>query len=81
MILHPFLAIGTPQGADWIILFVLVVLGPALWLGALLSCLRHEPSTGNTKIVWVLVVLLAFVVGPLLYLLVRRPQRIRDLGR
>ncbi len=46
-----------------------------LWLWALVECLTKESHEGNTRIVWVLVILLAPGVGALLYLLVRRPQR------
>ena len=52
-----------------------------LWPWALYDCLVHESSEGNTKIAWALAILLAPVVGALLYLLVRRPRRRYELGR
>jgi hypothetical protein len=42
----------------------------------LIDCLSNEPSEGNDKIVWSLLIVLLFVLGAVLYLLVRRPQRI-----
>jgi hypothetical protein len=76
----PFFAIGLPHGSEWILILALVLLGPVLWACALVSCLRNESSSGNTKIVWTLIILLVHVVGPIAYFLVRRPQRIRELG-
>jgi hypothetical protein len=52
-----------------------------LWIIALVDCLSHEPSEGNDKIVWLLVILFANGIGALIYLLVRRPQRISQYGR
>jgi hypothetical protein len=50
------------------------------WVWILIDCCTHEPSTGNDKIIWVLVIVLANGIGALIYYFVRRPQRIRDLG-
>jgi hypothetical protein len=52
-----------------------------LWVFALVDCLSNEPSNGNDKIVWILVILFASGIGALIYLLVRRPQRISQYGR
>lgn len=52
-----------------------------LWPWALYECLAKESSEGNTKIAWALAILLAPMVGALLYLVVRRPQRKYELGR
>ncbi len=52
-----------------------------LWPLALYECLVKESSEGNTKIVWALAILLAPFMGALLYLGVRRPQRIHELGQ
>ena len=40
-----------------------------------------EPSDGNDKIIWILVILFAFGLEPLIYWFVRRPQRIAEYGR
>ena len=65
---------------ELLILFVLLA-GTVLWIWALVDCLRNEPSQGNDKIVWALVIVLTHWLGGLLYLIVRRPKRIRELGR
>ncbi len=53
----------------------------ALWIWALVDCITKEPDKGNDKLIWVLVIVLANWIGALLYLLIRRPQRIREQGR
>jgi TRAP-type C4-dicarboxylate transport system permease small subunit len=82
--MHPVFA-WLPHGADWIYIlgfFLLVGLGGTiLWIAALLSCLKNESATDNTKVVWALVIALTHCLGAALYFLVRRPQRIRELGR
>lgn len=52
----------------------------ALAIWALVDCLKHEPSQGNEKIVWVLLIILTGGVGALLYMAIRRPTRIREFG-
>ena len=57
----------------------LVVL--AFWIWMLVDCIKNEPSEGNDKVVWVLVIALAGWLGALIYLFARRPARIRKFGR
>ena len=47
----------------------------------LVDCAQNEPSEGNTKIMWILIILFGLGVGPLIYFLVRRPERISMFGR
>lgn len=47
----------------------------------LVDCAMNEPSEGNTKLVWILIILFGLGVGPLIYFLVRRPERIASFGR
>ncbi len=67
------------------ILFVLVFAGLGLvafafWIWMLVDCVTKEPSEGNEKIVWVLIIVLLNWLGALIYLIVRRPQRIKQCG-
>jgi hypothetical protein len=59
----------------------LVLIPFAFWIWMLVDCLGREPSEGNEKLVWVLVLIFLNWLGALLYYFVRRPIRIRDLGR
>jgi len=47
----------------------------------LIDCATNEPSEGNDKIVWILVIVFTHGLGALTYLLVRRPERRRFYGR
>jgi len=55
--------------------------GTALWIWMLVDCATKEPAEGNEKIVWILVIVLTHWLGALIYLLVRRPNRIQQFGR
>ena len=52
-----------------------------LWVWMLVDCVSKEPSEGNSRIVWILVIILIPWIGALLYLLVRRPQRMQMYGK
>jgi len=70
----------------FILLFILAffgigVAGTILWIWTLIDCATKEPSEGNDKIIWILVIIFTHWVGSLIYLLVRRPQRFQMYGR
>jgi heme/copper-type cytochrome/quinol oxidase subunit 4 len=81
LLAHPLFAFGLPHGSEWIFIAVFFLLGPVLWIAALVSCIKNESSTDNTKVVWVVLIAVFQVFGALAYFLIRRPQRIRELGR
>ena len=60
---------------------VIGVAGTVFWIWMLIECLTKEPSTGNDKLIWALVIVFTHVVGAFIYLLVRRPERIRQVGQ
>jgi len=64
-----------------IFLFGLVFASIAFCIWMLVDCLKNEPSEGNDKIVWLLVILLLQGLGALIYFFVRRPERIKRFGR
>jgi hypothetical protein len=60
----------------WEILLLSSLLVPLiLWIIALVDCLKSEFS-GNNKLIWVIVILFFPVVGPILYFLMGRGQRL-----
>jgi predicted cation transporter len=59
---------------------VLGVGATILWIWMLIDCATKEPSDGNDKIIWMLVILFTHVIGALIYYFVRRPQRIHLYG-
>lgn len=59
----------------------IVVGGIVLWIWTLLDCIKNEPDQGNERIIWVVVIAVAQLVGAIIYLVARRPVRKRLLGR
>ena len=57
------------------------IFGTILWIWMLVDCLMNEPSEGNDKIIWVLVIILTHWIDALIYLLARRPKRIQLYGK
>ncbi len=52
----------------------------AFWLWMLIECATKESSTGNDKLIWVLILIFTHLLGALLYFFVRRPRRKAELG-
>lgn len=57
----------------------LVTLAFTCWM--LVECVTLEPTLGSERLIWVLIILFVPFVGPLLYYVVRRTERIRTYGR
>ena len=51
------------------------------WIWMLVDCAMNEPSEGNDKIVWIVIMLFTHLLGSLIYFIVRRPERRRVHGR
>ncbi|WP_417388014.1 PLDc N-terminal domain-containing protein [Gimesia sp.] len=64
-----------------LISMVLSLLFFVFWIWMLIDCVKYEPSTGNDKIIWVLVIVLLNGIGALLYYFIRRPERIKQTGQ
>jgi hypothetical protein len=60
---------------------LLAIAGTALWIWMLIECATKEPDTGNEKVTWILIIVLAQAIGALIYYFVRSPVRIRETGR
>jgi prolipoprotein diacylglyceryltransferase len=58
------------------LLFLLVaLLGFLFWLWMLVDCATNESDEGNTKIVWILIIVFTHIIGAAVYYFVRRSQR------
>ncbi|MGA3028561.1 MAG: PLD nuclease N-terminal domain-containing protein [Bryobacteraceae bacterium] len=69
-------------GALWaLIVFCLVVAVFAFWIWMIVDCATKEPNEGNEKLVWIVIIVFAQIVGALIYYFVRRPKRLAELGR
>ena len=50
----------------------------AFWVWMIVDCLRHESRAGHDRLVWVLVIVLAKLLGAAIYYFARyRPRRAR----
>jgi hypothetical protein len=52
----------------------------AFWIWMLVDCATKEPSAGNDKVIWILVIIFTHWIGALIYYLVRRPERKKLFG-
>jgi hypothetical protein len=59
----------------------LAILSTIFWIMTLVDCGVNEPSEGNEKIVWIIVIIFTHALGALIYRLVRRPERLRLYGK
>jgi len=59
---------------------VFVIGGTVFWVMMIIECAAKESSQGNTKLIWILIIVLTHWIGALIYYFVRRPQRIAELG-
>ena len=65
---------GFMFGPMELLIVLTLAVGAIFWVFVLVDCLRNEPSEGNDKLVWALVIVLTGALGALLYLIVRRPK-------
>lgn len=57
------------------------ILGTLFWIWMLIDCATREPSEGNDKLIWIIVIIFTHLLGALIYFLVRRPKRIEIYGK
>ena len=69
----PFMSLPAPT----VILSLAVTI---FWLWMLTDCASNEPSEGNDKLTWILIILFVPFFGSVVYYFVRRPQRIKSIG-
>jgi len=72
---------GVPEILIVLCVFAIVVVGTGFWIWMIVDCATKEAEVGNTKIVWILILIFTHFSGALVYFLVRRPQRQAELGR
>ncbi|HNQ89000.1 MAG TPA: PLD nuclease N-terminal domain-containing protein [Verrucomicrobiota bacterium] len=74
------------MGLDLIVLpifflgVLLAIAGTVFWIWMLVDCALHEPSEGNDKLVWIVIILFTHILGALIYFFARRPRRLRTGG-
>jgi membrane-associated phospholipid phosphatase len=59
----------------------LILLSSLFCIWMLIDCATKESDVGNTRVVWVIIVLFTHIIGAAIYYFVRRPQRLAELHR
>lgn len=67
--------------AAYVVVLVIGLGGLFLWVWTIIDCATKEPSEGNDKLVWIIVIVFTHLVGSLIYIFVRRPKRIQLYGQ
>ncbi len=57
-------------------LIPLIILQLALMIVAIIDLVRREHVTGNNKVVWIIVIVLVNIIGPIIYLVAGRKESI-----
>ena len=65
----------------WLIMAALSIASFGIWIWMLIDCITKEPSEGNDKLIWILVIVFTGVIGAAIYYFVRRPERIQNVGQ
>jgi hypothetical protein len=68
------------EGAFLLLFAALAIAGTVFWVVMIIECATREPSSGNEKLIWILIIIFTHWIGALVYYFVRRPQRIAELG-
>ncbi len=65
-----------------ITLSIILGIGTAVvWFWAIIECWCKEPTEGKDIILWSMIIVFMSFFGAVLYLVFRRPERIRKYGR
>lgn len=85
--MREFIRLLTVSSFGWLLVSLIVLLitvGIALtafWVWVLVEILTRETDENNTRLLWTLIVVFTGWLGAFIYLLIRRGERIRKLGR
>jgi len=73
--------VGLPELLILLVMTTFGTMGTIFWIWALIDCATKEPSEGNDKVIWILIILFTHFLGALLYILIRRPKRKELYGK
>ena len=68
------------MAAYMVVCAVFAVLWLAIWIWALVDALRNPTLTDTMRLVWMLVIIFAPVIGALLYLVMARSRGAKPIG-
>ncbi len=64
----------------FLVILPVVLLAMVFWIWMLVDCATKEPSAGNDKMIWILIIVFTHWIGALIYYFVRRPERKKQFG-
>lgn len=73
--------VGLPELLILLVMTTFGTMGTIFWVWSLIDCATKEPSEGNEKVIWILIILFTHFLGALLYTLIRRPKRKELYGK
>jgi hypothetical protein len=75
------MGIGFAELLVLLFFLVFVVAGTVVWIWSLVDCATKEADVGNQKVTWIIIIAITHIIGSILYMVIRRPQRLAELGR
>jgi prolipoprotein diacylglyceryltransferase len=74
------------MGLSFFLLFACIIglialFGTVFWIWMIVDCAANEPSEGNDKVMWIVIIVLTNLIGAAIYYFARRPERMRVVGR
>lgn len=63
------------------LVFAIGIPSCVFWIWMIIDCATKETDTNNNRLIWILLIVFLGVLGALLYVLIRRLQRLDELGR
>jgi len=73
--------VGILVGVFCLLILLLIVFEIFLlwfWISTLMECVREETFDENKRIVWIIVIATTGAIGALIYVLARRPERLKE---
>jgi hypothetical protein len=59
--------------------WLLFLAAGGFWIWMLIDCATKEPSIGNDKLVWIIIIVFTNIIGALIYFFVRRVPRLEAM--
>lgn len=75
--------LGMPASLSTLLtlLLTILLLTTLFWIWVFIDCVTKEPNMGSHKIAWIITILFTNGFGALIYYIIRRPKRIKEIGR
>ena len=74
--------VGGPEILVFLVFLLLLAASFVFWIWMIVDCATKEPSTGNDKVVWIIIIVCMHFIGALVYYFARRrPRRFLEWQR